>query len=147
MKERRLRPPSPALVVAVLALFVALSGTAVAAGVVPVAKRALVADDAKKLGGETAAQVASIAGPASSISGTVTMKTTPWSLTANNDGDFTATCDPGQKALAGGYDNPAGIAFAFDTRPTANDAAWSVHLADISDTQPASGSVYVLCSK
>jgi len=33
--------PSPALVVALLALFVSLSGTAVAAGVVPLAKRAL----------------------------------------------------------------------------------------------------------
>ena len=147
MKERRLRPPSPALVVSVLALFVALSGTAVAAGVVPVAKRALVADNAKKLGGETAAQVASMAGPASSISGTIAMKTTAWSLTANNGGDFTATCDPGQKALAGGYDNPVGTALSFDTRPTADDTGWSVYLADLSSTDPASGSVYVVCSK
>ena len=46
----RKRLPSPALVIAVLALFVALSGTAVAAGIVPLAKRALVADNAKKLG-------------------------------------------------------------------------------------------------
>lgn len=38
------RLPSPALAVA---LFVALSGTAVAAGVVPLAKRALTADRAK----------------------------------------------------------------------------------------------------
>jgi hypothetical protein len=64
------RRPSPALVVAVLALFVALSGTAVASGVVPLAKRAFTADKAKmadkakvantakKLGGLTAAQLA-----------------------------------------------------------------------------------------
>jgi Na+-transporting methylmalonyl-CoA/oxaloacetate decarboxylase gamma subunit len=53
--------PSPALVVALLALFISLSGTAVAAGVVPLAKRALsadkakVADNARKLEGKTAA--------------------------------------------------------------------------------------------
>jgi hypothetical protein len=58
------RLPSPALVIAVLALFVALGGTAVAAGVVPLAKRALtadkakVADNAKKLGGKTPRQIA-----------------------------------------------------------------------------------------
>jgi hypothetical protein len=52
---RRIRRPSPALVVAMLALLVSLSGTAVAAGVVPLAKRALTADNAKKLGGQSAA--------------------------------------------------------------------------------------------
>ena len=46
---RKVQKPSPALVVAVIALFVSLSGTAVAAGVVPIAKRALVADNAKNL--------------------------------------------------------------------------------------------------
>jgi len=54
----RKRLPSPALVIAVLALFVALSGTAVAAGVVPLAKRALVADNAKKLNGLSAGAIA-----------------------------------------------------------------------------------------
>ena len=44
--------PSPALVIAVLALFVSLSGTAVAAGVVPLAKRALSADKAKQADNE-----------------------------------------------------------------------------------------------
>ena len=38
------------MAVALAALFVALSGTAVAAGVPALAKRALVADNAKKLG-------------------------------------------------------------------------------------------------
>jgi Collagen triple helix repeat (20 copies) len=64
---RKLNRPSPALVVALLALFVSLSGTAVAAGVVPLAKRALVADKAKsakvadnarRIGGRTPAQLA-----------------------------------------------------------------------------------------
>ena len=52
---RKLRLPSPAMAVALAALFVALSGTAVAAGVPGLAKRALVADNAKKLGGQTPA--------------------------------------------------------------------------------------------
>ena len=67
------RMPSPALVIAVAALFVSLGGTAVAAGVVPLAKRALVADTAKKLGGQTPAQLTAAAakqpGPASSAAG------------------------------------------------------------------------------
>ncbi|MDP9262060.1 MAG: hypothetical protein M3O89_08830, partial [Actinomycetota bacterium] len=68
MKRRR---PSPALVVAVAALFAALSGGAVAAGIVPVAKHAFTADsatvavNARHLGGKTAAQLAaSMRGPA-----------------------------------------------------------------------------------
>ncbi len=49
MDSRRTRRPSPALVVAVIALFVALGGTAdaVISAAVPLAKRALVADKAK----------------------------------------------------------------------------------------------------
>ena len=38
---RKLRKPSPAMIIALVALFVALSGSAVAAGIVPLAKRAL----------------------------------------------------------------------------------------------------------
>jgi hypothetical protein len=51
---RHIRGPSPSVTLALLALFVALGGTAVAANVVPLAKRALVADNAKKVGGLTA---------------------------------------------------------------------------------------------
>ena len=65
----RLRTPSPALVVAVIALFVALSGTAVAAGVVPMAKRALFANNAGKLQGKSARQLAALPGPATSLDG------------------------------------------------------------------------------
>ena len=67
----KIRLPSPAMIVALLALFVALGGTAVAAGVVPVAKRALVADNAKKLNGLTAAQIAA------GIKDRITVKTGP----------------------------------------------------------------------
>ncbi len=57
---------SPAFVVAMIALFVALGGTAgaVVTATVPLAKRALTADNAKKLGGQTSAQLVSQASKA-----------------------------------------------------------------------------------
>ena len=60
MNALRMKRPSPAFVVAMVALFVALGGTAgaVVNAAVPLAKRALVADNAKKLGGQTSAQIA-----------------------------------------------------------------------------------------
>ena len=88
---RKLRLPSPAMAVALAALFVALSGTAVAAGVPALAKRALVAENAKKLGGQTSAALLATAnnaakqaaesaagsqpGPASTAAGLVIVKT------------------------------------------------------------------------
>ena len=69
--HRKLRLPGPAMAVALAALFVFLSGTAVAAGIVPLAKRALTADkakvaavaaDANKLEGKSATEVAAIPG-------------------------------------------------------------------------------------
>jgi len=61
------RCPSPALVVAVAALFLALTGGAIAAGIVPLARHAYTADtatvarNAKHLGGKTVAQIAASA--------------------------------------------------------------------------------------
>ena len=144
------RGPSPALVIAVAALFVSLGGTAVAAGVVPLAKRALVADTAKKLGGQTSAQLTAAAakqpGPASSAAGLVTVKTSPWSLGAAGHTDATVMCDAGQKAVGGGYDDPGGYAYAWDTRPTGDGAGWRVHI-DLSKDAPSqqTGAVYAMC--
>jgi hypothetical protein len=143
---------TPAFVVALIALFVALGGTAgaVATQAVPLAKRALTADNAKKLGGQTSAQIAARAaqapGPASSANGLVTVKTAPFALPAGDQGEFSATCDAGQKAIGGGYDNPAGTAFSFDTRPTSNGTSWSVYLV-ADDSSAAIGSVFAVCLK
>ena len=67
MNRRQIKRPSPALVVATVALFVALGGTAgaVVTAAVPLAKRALVADNAKKVGGteRRAARLAGVSGP------------------------------------------------------------------------------------
>lgn len=136
---RKLRSPSPALVVALIALFVSLSGTAVAAGLVPLAKRALVANNAMKLQGKSAKAVAAMAKPSAGV----TVKTAPWSLNANAQNDFTTTC-PSGKAIAGGYDNPIGTAIAFDTRPSSDGRSWKLYLA--AGTDASSGSLYVVCA-
>ncbi len=149
-KRRRISRPSPALVVALLALFVALSGTAVAAGVVPLAKRALTANtavtaltakNALKLGGLTAQQVGALAtGP------TIYYKTQPWTVGAGDDAQtFTTTCDPGEKVISGGYDNPDGQGLPEDTHPTADGTGWVIVLDDLSPSSDTGGTLYAVC--
>jgi len=165
MKFFRSKRPSAALLVAMIALFVALGGTAgaVVTAAVPLAKRALVADNAKKVGGLTAVQLGSAAAqagakvalqqsppgarPANSAAALVTTKSTPWSLNGGQAGDFTATCDSGQKAVGGGYDNPSGDALALDTRPSADGGSWKVFLVNLSDSAGAAGTAYAICLK
>lgn len=154
MNRRQIKRPSPALVVATVALFVALGGTAgaVVTAAVPLAKRALVADNAKKVGGQTPAQLVSQAsnapGPASTAAGLVAIKSGTWSLAPNGFADFTVTCDPGQKAIAGGWEDPTGYARSWDTRPTPDLSGWKTFI-DVSANAPAnqSGPLYAVCLK
>lgn len=139
---RRIPHPSPALGVALVALFVALSGTAVAAGIVP---RARLADNASKLQGKNAAQVAALAPSPASLVGYVTVKSASWTLAASAQGDFTATCDPGQKAVGGGFDAPNGGGLGLDSRPTPDGGGWRVYILNVSTTAGASGSIYAVC--
>jgi hypothetical protein len=151
----RLRLPSPALAVALLALFVALSGTAVAAGVVPLAKRALTADKAKvaetanRLGdGQSAALVqraAQTPGPASSAAGLVTTKAAAWSLGPSGDNDFAVTCDAGQKAISGGFDDPGGWAHSWDSRPSSDGRSWRIYLTVGSAPSTQTGTIFAVC--
>jgi hypothetical protein len=141
---KRIPRPTPALGVALVALFVALGGTATAGVIVTHAK---LADNATKLQGKTPAQVAGLAQPPASLAGYVTVKTASWSVGAGSYGDFTVTCDAGQKAIAGGFDNPAGPGLALDTRPTPDGSGWHVIIVTMSDTAGASGSVYAVCLK
>ena len=159
MNERRMRRPSPALVVAMVALFVGLAGTAgaVVAAAVPLAKRALVADNAKKLNGVTANQLGSAAvqvalqaspagpRPASSAAGVVSTKTASASLAANGEGEFTVSCDAGQKVAGGGYSSD-GAVFNFDSYP-ASDSSWRFYLANGSETAAASITLSAICLK
>jgi hypothetical protein len=147
---KRWHMPSPALVIALVALFVSLGGTAVAAGVVPLAKRALMADNAMKVGGQTSASITAAAarqpGPASSAAGLVTVKTAPWSLAPGGYADTAVMCNSGQKAVGGGYDDPSGDAHAWDTRPTGDGGGWRVIVALSNDAKgQQSGLVYAIC--
>ena len=152
MNKGSSRRSTAALVVAMLSLFVALSGTAgaVVSAAVPLAKRALVADNAKKVGGQTPAQIAQQAaaqpGPASTAAGLVTVKTGSWSNSAGSGNDFTVACDSGQKAVGGGWDDPAGWSHSWDDRPTSDGGGWHVYVTTGSDAPGSqSGDLYAVC--
>src|SRR3712207_6221765 len=99
---RKIRP-SPSMVVALLALFVALGGTSVAAA--PAVKRALFADNAAKLQGKTAKQVAALPGPADAISRLLLTRTVDFPLAADEQRDFSVSCRKG-RAISGGFSSP-----------------------------------------
>jgi hypothetical protein len=160
MNERKTRRrPTPALVVAMIALFVALGGTAgaVVTATVPLAKRALVADNAKKVGGVSAAQLGGAAvalalkespagpRPASTAAGLVAVKTGAVSLGAGAGGEYTVSCDAGQKVLGGGFTSN-GPVFSFDSFP-ASDASWKLYLVNGSESAGASVTLYATCLK
>ncbi len=159
MNTRRIKQPSPAFVVAMIALFVGLGGTAgaVVTAAVPLAKRALVADNAKKLNGLTASQLGGAAvsvalkespagpRPASTASSLVSVKSAPFALNPDGQGPFTASCDAGQKAVGGGYQNPVGTAFSIDNGPTSDGSGWSVYLIEGTGNSAAAGLVQAIC--
>jgi len=157
----RIPHPSRAMIVALVALLVSLSGTAWASGVVPLAKRALsadnakhalIADNAKKIQGQTAAAVikkaAALPGPASTAAGLVTIKTGSWTLTPGAYSDFTVTCDAGQKAIGYGWEDPGGWAHEWDSRPSPDGGAWKV-IVTVSGEAPGqqTGPLYAVCLK
>jgi hypothetical protein len=138
----RIRTPSATFVVACIALFFALGGTAIAAA--PTVKRALFANNAGKLQGKTAAQVAALPGPASRVSGLVSVKSVPFSLNPEEAKFFSVACSPGEKAVSGGYTTQNAV-FAADTLPTTDGSGWQVYLINLSGTQGAAGTVQVVC--
>jgi hypothetical protein len=158
MNVQRTRHVTPAFVVAMIALFVALGGTAgaVATQAVPLAKRALTADNAKKLGGKTSAQIVSQAtkaaqtaaqapGPASTAAGLVTtVSQTFGSLAPGQEAEVLVVCATGKKVLGGGFSSD-GAVFSFDSHP-ANDTTWRMYLANGDQAQAAPNvRVYAVC--
>jgi len=161
----------PALVVAVIALFVALGEGAVAAGIVPLAKHALTAGTATnslKLGGRTPAQIKTSlhgsAGPTGPTgpqgaagSAQVSLHSQTFSLNAAGDiagGDSattTANCGSGQKAVGGGYTTNgggpglAGGVLGADSGPTSADDGWTVILTNLDGGAAHTGKVYAIC--
>ena len=164
-----LRKPSPAMVIAMLALFVAMGGAATAAGVVPLAKRALiadkakkatVADNAKKLEGKSAAQIGAAAAavaltqspagarPASTAASLVTTKSVPFSVGPGSEQVVTAACDAGSKAVGGGFNNPtSALVLSAGSFATADGSGWTEDLVNISTSSSGSGTVVVQCMK
>ena len=159
----RTRRLSPALLIAMIALFVALGGTAgaVVTATVPLAKRALMADNAKKLGGQTPAQLTAqaaqralaqaseAAGPASTAAGIVTIKTQSFGSIPDDRSvhPFRITCDAGQKVLSGGLYSSNNVISAYDSYP-ADASTWEFSIShNGSDPTPANVSVYAVCIK
>jgi hypothetical protein len=138
----RIPLPKPATVLAAVALFVALSGTAVAAGIVAKAKFAL---NAGKLQGKTAAQVAAQPGPASTAASLVATRTSSFSIAADEVKVVSAACESGEKATGGGYATN-GAVLSVASAPTNDGAAWQVGLANIGSSS-ASGTAYAVCVK
>jgi hypothetical protein len=167
----KLRKPTPALVVATIALFVALTGGAFAAEqaiplhaknadhakvadlakVAAVAKVATTATNALKLGGKTAAQiVASVPAPApvSSVASLVSSVPVNYSLNATAEQNVTATCPAGSKAMGGGFSNPTNaLVLSAGSSPTADGGGWTEDLVNLSDATTATGQVFVTCLK
>jgi hypothetical protein len=160
------------MTVALIALFAGFAGSAIAQTAVPLAKRALVAENAKKLQGRTAAQVAAIPGPAtdaatlngqtaaqiaatpgpSTSSGSIpasaiTYRTQSWSV--NNEDDLardTALCASNEKVIGGGWDQASGIAYPLKDAPLPDGTGWRVHmLGESGNDLPAVGTFWAVC--
>ena len=161
--QLRFKRPSPALVVAMVALFVALGGTAgaVVSAAVPLAKRALVADNAKKLGGQTSAQIIASASakgaqaalaqspagarPASTTAGLVVSKSqAAGSVPPGGIREVQIACDAGQTAIGGGMSSDGAVA-QFDSFP-ANSTTWTIDFGNFG-SGAANVTVYVVCLK
>lgn len=160
MNVRRIKRPSPAFFVAMIALFVALGGTAgaVVTAAVPLAKRAIVADNAKKLGGQSASQIiaagakagaaasAQVPGPASTGLNLVSRKTSTASIGAGAVQVFTIACDSGQKVMGGGFSSDGPLIVAVSSGPT-DDATWSVGLFNLDDAGSHNVNLFATCIK
>jgi hypothetical protein len=162
MSPARRRLPSPALVVATIALVVALSGTALAAGIVAEARHAQRADvaaraaNADRLQGRTATQIAvagaragaQLPGPASSAAALVSLKTQQGSqLSPDQPGAFTIACDGDSRILSAGFaaDVPGSVVQS-EASPT-SATTWTLRLANNDATAAHSVTLYAVCLK
>jgi hypothetical protein len=151
--------PSPAMTIAVIALFAALAGSAIGAGTVAYAKKAghantaNVANNAKKLQKKTVAQILAMVPaptipPVSSVGDLVTVKKGAWAQAGFSLQGYTVTCDSGQKAIGGGWDqtNPtAGGVYSLSSFPNADDSGWTVWIFNQAGSH--SGATYAICLK
>jgi hypothetical protein len=178
MMGLKARRPSVGLVVAMVALFVALGGTAgaVVNATVPLAKRALVADNAKtlqgktvanllaheqypakkalqadnalKLGGLTSGDIAAMPSPATSAAGLLTIKTQAAGQVPddNRTHSFSISCDANQKVQSAGF-SADNVVLAFESYPV-SATTWSMDLGHMgANPTPANVTLYAVCTK
>jgi hypothetical protein len=146
----------PALVVACVALAVAMSGGAVAAGIVANARHANRADlatralDSDKVQGRTAVQIAAagaragaqLPGPASTAAGLVTVRAQQASpLPPRATATYGISCASG-RILSGGFSSPAPVR-SYDSYPS-SETTWTLELAN-DDATPADVTLYATC--
>jgi hypothetical protein len=141
---RRFKLPSPAMTVALIALFVALAGSATAGVVVSFAQRAGTANNAKKLQGKTAAQVAAMPGPASTIQDLVEVRTSTGIIPPGIVLPGQVSCQEGERVIAGGYSAVGGVIVPGDSHPTGDDT-WTILFNNVLGVTPASVTLYAVC--
>jgi hypothetical protein len=129
------------MAVALLALFVALAGTAVAAA--PPVKQALFARNAGKLQGKTARQVAAMPGPANGVARLMTLRTGNFPLAADEAKDISISCQRG-RAVSGGFSSP-GTVTTGDSR-LSDPQTYSLYVINGSETAATTISLQVLCA-
>jgi hypothetical protein len=135
------------MVVALIALFVSLSGTALAAK--PVA-RALFANNAGKLQGSTRAQVIALAGaaarqqPVTSVRGLVSVSSREFFALPGSGTTESVSCASG-RAISG-YWTTVGDSEGVPVNITpTNESTWSFVIKNLRADGPARGTVSVVC--
>lgn len=141
MLGSRTHRPSAAMVVALLALFFSLTGTAVGAAIVAKARFAL---NAGKLQGKSAAQVAAMPGPASSVRGLVSVASREFFALPGSGTTEPVSCSSGRavgvrlQAVGGGQAVPISIEETSET-------TWRVEILNLRGDGPARGTIVLTC--
>lgn len=144
---QHIRRPSPAMVVALIALFVSLSGTAIAAK--PVA-RALFANNAGKLQGSTRAQVIAQAVRAvppaqvTSVRGLVSVVNREFFALPGSGTTEPVSCASGRPISA--YWTTVGDGEGVPVSITAtSETTWRFHIKNLRADGPARGTISLVC--
>ena len=144
----RIRRPSAAMVVASIALFVALTSTAVAQG--PVVRRALFANNAGKLQGSTRAQViaqAVRAVPApqvTSVRGLVSVVNREFFALPGSGTTEPVSCSSGRAISAYWTTVGDGEGVPVSITPT-SETTWRFHIKNLRADGPARGTISLVC--
>ncbi len=158
MKRLHVLRPSPAMIVALIALIVALGGTAYAAKKIGSRQLKKNAVTTKKIkdGAVTAAKIATGAIASTNVDITALNQPVP-TIDPGDVGGATASCPAGKKAIAGGGLSDPSIngVFIEDSRPVTGTTTgatqggtftgWRVIWANTAPQLPANPTVYVVC--